>query len=225
MRAPLKVRIVGQSFDITSCAAVVVAVVAVAASIHQGKLMRRHFEMSIRPHLEFNSYFSSTGAYWGIGVSNDGLGPAVVHSVQLCLDGQKLPNTPKNGWHYVEMLNGLDESNIVFKTLLNDDVISPGENKLLFGYRAPPPRESRGRRYIVRDVARRLDYLVCYCSFTEDCEFLAARSGLGSIRRSVQSCETIPAACLEEMFAISPKSLAPHQSNFREQLPILESVP
>lgn len=190
-----------QSSSITATCSIIVAIAAVAVSIFQSCQIQRHFRVSIDPHLEFNSYFSESSKYWGIGISNDGLGPAIIHDAQLCQDGEPLPSGNRNGWPYVTFLNGLQESRAVFKVFYKDDVILPEEDKLVFGYRPPFPEQAGGKRLAVRRIATRLDYLICYCSALNDCEQLVARYRAGIVRRQVDTCDHAPKTCLDDVIA------------------------
>ena len=76
-----------------SISAMIVAIASITISLWEGNTMRKHYHLSVMPRLN-NSFSvddsSSTNnatAYFNI--SNNGLGPAVVTSIEYFVDGKK----------------------------------------------------------------------------------------------------------------------------------------
>jgi hypothetical protein len=75
-----------QTADAIAASAAVVALFAMAATFWQVKLAREHNRLSVRPHLNvlFSAYPDKT-IY--LSVQNSGLGPAIVRSLHVGIDG------------------------------------------------------------------------------------------------------------------------------------------
>ena len=72
-------------------AALVVSVTAVVVGIYEAALQRRHDVAEVWPHLELSTWLNDTIATFRI--DNTGLGPALVKSVEVRIDGK-----PQRNW-------------------------------------------------------------------------------------------------------------------------------
>ena len=76
--------------DFIASAALVVAILAMTATFWQAHVARAHNRVSVRPHLDWG-----TGKYPDTPVIlylfNNGLGPAIIDSLTLTLDGKRFP--------------------------------------------------------------------------------------------------------------------------------------
>ena len=90
----------GEPEMLVGFAAILISVCAVAVGAYEAYLQRKHDRAQVWPHLELTLTSAPTGA--ALQVINAGIGPAVVRSVNLLVDGR-----PKSGWPEV------------FTTLLN----------------------------------------------------------------------------------------------------------
>lgn len=72
---------------ITAISSVGIAVLALATSVYQSALTRRHNRQSVRPVLQFGSTFRK-GETVGLGLRNVGLGPAIMDESSVWVDGQ-----------------------------------------------------------------------------------------------------------------------------------------
>src|SRR5258708_3069317 len=79
-------------------AAILISVCAVAVGAYEAYLQRKHDRAQVWPHLELTLTSAPTGA--ALQVINAGIGPAVVRSVNLLVDGR-----PTSGWP--EVFTGL----------------------------------------------------------------------------------------------------------------------
>jgi len=83
-------------------AALVVSVSAVAVGLYEAALQRHHDRAEVWPHPEIEVFTKSTGAE--IVLENTGIGPAIVHSVVVSVDGR-----PQHNWREVlRLLNGAE---------------------------------------------------------------------------------------------------------------------
>ncbi|GAA3229672.1 hypothetical protein [Actinocorallia longicatena] len=81
---------------ITAISATVIAVASLVVSIRQSGAARRHNRQSVRPHLQFQ-FKRNSAAVTGLHLANHGLGPAVIISSALTVDGRPLgPWTERN---------------------------------------------------------------------------------------------------------------------------------
>lgn len=71
-------------------AALIVSVTAVVVGIYEAKLQRAHDRAEVWPHLEIGTYTSPKGV--GIILQNTGIGPAIVKSVIVAVDGKPMHN-------------------------------------------------------------------------------------------------------------------------------------
>jgi len=83
-------------------AALVVSVSAVVVGIYEASLQRHHDRAEVWPHLEIQVFTKEGGAQ--IDLENSGIGPALVQSVTVTVDGK-----PMSSWSDVlRSLNGAD---------------------------------------------------------------------------------------------------------------------
>ncbi len=66
----------------------VISLCALALTIYQAWMTRRHNRLSCRPHLTHWTLTNFQKGWVNISVSNNGLGPAIIRSLQLKIDGQ-----------------------------------------------------------------------------------------------------------------------------------------
>src|SRR5205823_10620728 len=80
--------------------ALVVSLSAVAVGIYEASLQRAHDRAEVWPHLELSTYAMPTGAE--LRLENSGIGPAIVHSIVVSVDGR-----PQHNWaEVVEAITG-----------------------------------------------------------------------------------------------------------------------
>ena len=78
-----------QASDIVAVSSVAIAVIALAVSVYQSALIRRHNRQSVRPALQLRARFRP-GERAGLRLVNAGLGPAVVTGSAVAVDGRHL---------------------------------------------------------------------------------------------------------------------------------------
>lgn len=74
-----------------ACAALVVSVSAVAVGIYEAALQRKHDRAEVWPRAEISTYIMPKGA--AVYVRNNGIGPAIVESIDVTVDGR-----PQRNW-------------------------------------------------------------------------------------------------------------------------------
>jgi two-component system, cell cycle sensor histidine kinase and response regulator CckA len=83
-------------------AALVVSVSAVAVGLYEARLQRTHDRAEVWPHVEISTFVTPTGA--SLSVDNTGLGPAIIKSVVVTVDGKARSNWYI--WAYSELGHG-----------------------------------------------------------------------------------------------------------------------
>lgn len=95
---------------------------------------------------------------WSLTLGNKGVGPAIVRSVQVKVDGKAQVD-----WDHVLMALGLPSRHYILSTV-NHGVLSPGEELQMIRF---PDKESWGQ---FRDAASgRLAADICFCSTLGEC--------------------------------------------------------
>lgn len=158
---------------ITAVAAVLIGVVAVVVSVYTAMLQRQQVSAEVWPRLAF--YFAGTEGEFR--VANKGVGPAIIESVEIAVDGK-----PARNWNEVMRQLRLDDPGQRYSTL-SGYVMSPGED---LPYLLPSSPEQFAA---IRAQTDRLDVRVCYCSALHDCWLL--ESGADQLRELGQ-CPDVP---------------------------------
>jgi hypothetical protein len=78
-----------QASDIVAASSIVIAVLALAVSVYQSALVRQHNRQSVRPVLQLHTRLRPGGKA-GLRLVNVGLGPAVITSSVVSVDGREL---------------------------------------------------------------------------------------------------------------------------------------
>src|SRR5437016_619492 len=73
-------------------AALIVSVSAVAVGLYEAQLQRAHDRAEVWPHVEISTYTTPQGA--SLFVENTGIGPAIIKSIVVTVDGQPRKNWP-----------------------------------------------------------------------------------------------------------------------------------
>jgi hypothetical protein len=155
---------------------VVTSVAALTLGAYTAQLQRRHDSASVWPHLEFGITFAQQIS--GMQVSNSGIGPAIVQSVAVSVDGH-----PVRSWPEVFKLV-LDSSPPKYSSAsVGDRVIRAGETVNWF--QLPTnilPHDIQARM-------ARVSIEVCYASVYDDHWIVAdTHAGQGSVWRNVKRC-------------------------------------
>lgn len=145
---------------VLSLAAIVAAIAAVVVAVYEARIAREHQRVSVWPYLiQYNSHVP--GGEYTRSVENVGLGPALVRSVQMRVDGQE-----KRAWNDVIFaLIGEREPELIYSSLSRGLVLLPGTTRRALWL---PPGE-RATRFWSAVQTERLSVRVCYCSLYQEC--------------------------------------------------------
>ena len=103
---------------ILSVSAIVIAVVSIVISVWEGIETRKHNRLSVMPKLEIT--YKRSGDHFGYIVTNNGLGPAIIISKKILVDGQEINYSGFSGIEdFLEKLDLQDK-------FVKQGVIDPG---------------------------------------------------------------------------------------------------
>ncbi|MBS0516812.1 MAG: hypothetical protein JSS16_15230 [Proteobacteria bacterium] len=150
--------------QISSIVALAVSVLALATGAYQTRLMQAQARASVWPIVSLGlSYFGSRdkgGFTWE--VENNGVGPALIKSVTLSLDGK-----PMRNWDEVyQALFGRGRENATVSSV-NGNVLPPSTNRdtTIAAIRTSQPDEAKA----LFEAKDRFKMTVCYCSVYDEC--------------------------------------------------------
>lgn len=149
-----------------SLAAAVTAIAALAVSIWQGVETRRHNRLSVVPHLTYYVTFATMDQNVGIKLSNNGIGPAVVTTFAIYVDGEQMNDIGAGGWHSAIEKLGLDESWVTFHWLDPNGAIRVGETVWLLAI--SPEDQNEDRVHMLENAIPRLRIHIDYKSIYGD---------------------------------------------------------
>jgi hypothetical protein len=148
----------------SALAALGISALALAVGAYQTRLMQTQARASVWPYVKIGFAYSDRGDNKGfdIHVDNDGVGPALVRSVQVSLDGTPLPS-----WN--DAFARIMTHGTAFAHLqgLSGAVIPPNTNRetTIRAIRIDDAGQS-AKFYEARD---RFKIDICYCSIYDDC--------------------------------------------------------
>jgi hypothetical protein len=111
-------------------AAAVVALSALTLALLEGFWTRRHNELSVKPLLFISHHLAGSQGRFGLTVSNNGLGPALVRGYTLEVDGKPMEEKEgDNGWQSaidILRIRGLED--LKFDSIGPHRIIPAGES-------------------------------------------------------------------------------------------------
>lgn len=124
--------------DWIAISSAVVALCALAVSLWQGYLARRHSFLSVKPHIDVIVDVSTTGTN-DITLQNGGLGPAVIEGLELTLNGMTIRvRSDKDYLPLVDILRAAAPDSFFSHALPDSSsIISPNDSLLIFRARSP----------------------------------------------------------------------------------------
>ena len=150
--------------QLSSIVALAVSVLALATGAYQTRLMQAQARASVWPIVSLGlSYFGNRdngGFTWE--VENNGVGPALIKSVTLSLDGKSMRN-----WDEVfQALFGHGRENATVSSI-NGNVLPPSTNRetTIAAIRTTQPDEAKA----LFEAKDRFKMSVCYCSVYDEC--------------------------------------------------------
>ncbi len=148
------------SESVVAAAAILISMVSLIVYIYQTKIMQSQQHTSVWPYLEWTMAYSTIDGIYLV-VTNKGVGPAIVKSTKLSLDGQPVKSAREL---MRKITNGKSDSIYSFIVTVDKRVISPGEELRLFHM-----KDSSLRHMDLGDLNKRIGYTICYCSIYGDC--------------------------------------------------------
>lgn len=138
--------------------AVIVALCALIVSVHEGRATREHDRLSVKPYLEIDFDYTDKGA--GFLLLNEGLGPAVIRSFVVHVDGK-----PQRTWHTATDALGLPKTHTWFKRVPSPNIIwrPHDQEQRVFWIDKSPASDQ------LKEQQHRVDIKVCYCSLYDEC--------------------------------------------------------
>ena len=145
---------------IMAVSAVVVALASLGVALYEARTNREYQKVSVWPYVSQSNAWVP-GEPYTRSVSNLGVGPALVKSFQVSVDG-----TPRRDWAEVSRaLTGRPVPELVYSTLRAGSVLLPDKPVPLV--RIPPGEAAQ--RFWEEAQTPRLSVRLCYCSLYDDC--------------------------------------------------------
>ena len=114
---------------IISVSSVIIAIVALIVGVWQGFVTRQHNRLSVKPHLRIDR---SDVESIKIILCNTGVGPAIIETFELRIDGETVSGDRMTRMHAILKRLGIMNVNVRFGTLVQEEAIAVGEKYILF---------------------------------------------------------------------------------------------
>ena len=168
-------------------AALVVSVSAVAVGLYEAALQRKHDRAEVWPHLEITTYTSPKGA--SLSVENTGIGPALVKSIVVTVDGKRTHN-----WSEVlTSLLGHAPPAQFSNSTVSESALRPGDKVTLIAL----PNEDMPPGFW-KSIAR-VGLTICYSSVFDE-SWILQDTHLGERTRWREDIRNCPASAEGEEF-------------------------
>jgi len=164
--------------------AALVGLLALFVSGYTAYIQHQQVRAQVWPYLEAGNDDGNQAIF----VYNKGVGPAIVKSAQVFIDGK-----PQTDWNHVLASLGVSPHNYQQSTL-NPDVISPGEQVRVIGIKD----EERWKAFRAGAVER-MAMDICFCSTLDECwmyhdEHPVGYKSTAQLVRAVDRCPSLPDA-------------------------------
>lgn len=171
---------------ITSVCAIVAAIAAVVVAAYETRINREYQRLSVWPRLQQSNSFVPGEPYLRT-VSNVGVGPALIRSVQISVDG-----APRRAWgEIIQALVGRPVGGHVYSSLNAGAVVVPGKDINVL--QIPPGEEAK--LFWEQTQTPRLSIQICYSSLYGESWISDSREAQP---RPVSSCQPDPAKEFEQ---------------------------
>jgi hypothetical protein len=143
-----------------SICAIISALAAVVIAVYEVRSTREFQRLSVWPNLvQYNSHVP--GQAYTRNLANNGMGPAVIRSFRVYVDGE-----PKTNWMAVmESLIGEVEPELIYSTVHPGKVVLPGTAEAILQL----PAGERATRFWQAMQQGRIATHICFCSLYHDC--------------------------------------------------------
>jgi hypothetical protein len=164
---------------ITAIAAVITAIVSViisSVSLHitqqqntkQLELTRTHNKLSVKPKILIFGNLYKTSDQIGVGIRNEGLGPAIIKKIRFAIDGIWLKKQGKEA--SIEILKWLEVGRGMFSySILGDNATIRSETTVWL-FSSDPSNSYNEKRRIIVKMSKHVGIAVYYCSLYNECE-------------------------------------------------------
>lgn len=147
---------------IIALAAVCISAIAAAAAGYQTFVINQQFSATVWPYLALNDTYEPGRVQFRL--ENDGLGPAIVRSANISVDGRTV-----NTWttviksfplpHHTHLIGSLS-------SVSDGEVVRAGDSKILLDLHGPALQP---KAIFDFQKARRISVNICYCSLLQQC--------------------------------------------------------
>ena len=147
----------------TLIATALIALAAFVLSIKEGKAARQHNRLSVMPYLTVRHHLSGRKGLLGIAASNDGLGPALITSCVVEVDGTAMNEEDgDNGWNAALKALGIPDSEFSIEIVAPKGAIPAGGTVWLLS--TPYTSDKVALRDTMKTAFKRLDVRLSYKS-------------------------------------------------------------
>jgi len=169
---------------IVSGSAMFVALSSLAIALYEVRMMREHDRLSVWPYVSVGN--SDSGGVYSYNVRNAGIGPALIRTFELVVDGK-----PQKNWGDAVDLFGVDVHGAPssYSHIGKGTVLLPGATLKLLEIGGEPGQAFH------RALHGRMDTRICYCSLYEQCWLV--NSSTSDEPQPVDRC-TEPATLFEQ---------------------------
>lgn len=153
---------------VLSVVGVFIAVVALYAALTESDAVRQQTSAAVWPFVQISTadFDSGERAGFTLSATNAGVGPALVHSMRVVIDGE-----PMRDWaHAVAHLGGTLD-NLVERNSIGNRVLSPGQTVNLIS--TMNPALARSFHAVVANPENSVS--LCYCSIFDHCWLVDSR--------------------------------------------------
>jgi len=151
--------------------AALIGLLALCVSGYTAYIQRQQVRAQVWPYL----ISGNNDLTQSLTVGNKGVGPAVVHSVQVRIDGK-----PQTDWNHLMAALGLPPHHFIQETV-NHDVLSPGEEMQAIRF----PDKDLWERFHAAALDR-MAMDICFCSTLGECWISENRNLIGSSSMPLQ---------------------------------------
>ena len=149
---------------IIAVCALLISSLATAASFWQSRVVAKQLSSQVWPYLSFQSTYDPK--YISLEITNDGLGPAIIRSVVLSIDGKAYSDPAKAFGRIFKPEKGGYSSQV--RGVSPGSVIRAAAGVQLFRINAPWAARQYGK------AANHVDLRVCYCSLLGNCWLISS---------------------------------------------------
>ncbi|HEY0393004.1 MAG TPA: hypothetical protein VGD01_00785 [Candidatus Elarobacter sp.] len=150
---------------IIAVCALLISSLATAASFWQSRVVAEQLSSQVWPYLSFQTTYDPK--FVSLEIANDGLGPAIIRSMVLTVDGRIYPDPSQAFRRVFRPEKGAVSAQL--RGVSPGSVIRAGAAAQLFRINAKWAARQYGA------AAGRIDFRVCYCSVLGNCWMISAR--------------------------------------------------